>query len=159
MGHHVVAKFRVLSITQKYDGLFLAELKPVFPRSGKHSPENAEFWSYSPTGEANLHFHKKCPLEIGAYYYVNMVREEYDVPPPDAWTQSYIQKWGSGGSEIYMSWQKNYDYRDGKPYGMLFGSLKMGMEEKAKGAIESFSKPDARWKVTFDYAGPSDDEP
>lgn len=157
MGHHVVAKFRVLSITQKYDGLFVADLRPVFPRSGKHSPENAEFWSYSPTGEATLHFQKKCPLEIGAYYYINMERQD-DVVVPDAWVQSYIQKWGSGGAEIYISYQKSYDHKN-KPEGLTYGSLKMGMEEKAKGAIEAFSSPDAKWKVTFDFASPSDDEP
>jgi len=156
MGHHVIAKFRCLSITQKYDGIFLAELRPVMQKGG-NSRENAAFWSYSPNGEAQLCFHKKCPLEIGAYYYINMARED-DVEIADGWKLNYLTRNDSGGAEVYLSWYKSYDYRNGKPEGMLQGTVKINMEPKAKGAIESFNEPGTKWNVKFDFAEPSDNE-
>lgn len=153
MGHHVVAKFRVLSITQKYDGIFTAELQPVMQR-GNNSKENAEFWSYSPNGLASLTFYKTCPLQIGAYYYINM-KQDPDTKPE--WNLDYLTKSAGGGAEVYLSWYKSYDYRN-KPEGMLGGSVKIGMEPKAKGAIEAFGEPGSKWTVTFDFAEPSDVE-
>lgn len=156
MGHHVIAKFRCLSITQKYDGVFLAELKPVMQK-GSNSKENAEFWSCSPNGDSQLCFYKKCPLDIGAYYYINMVHED-DAEGADDWKLSYLTRNESGGAEVYLCWYKSYDYRDGKPEGMLQGSVKIYMDPKAKGAIEAFRDPGTKWKVTFDFAEPSDNE-
>jgi hypothetical protein len=156
MGHHVRAKFRCLGIESKYDGTIIAELKPV-QQKGSNSKENAEFWSYSPNGESKLVFFKKCPIEVGAYYYIDMIFEE-GVDDNLRWKQDSLSRGSEGGGEVYLSWYGNHDYRN-RPEGMLHGYVKIGMEPKARGALEAFSHPGSKWKVDFTFAEPSDAEP
>jgi hypothetical protein len=156
MGHHVRAKFRCLGINQRYDGNFIAELKPV-QQKGSNSKENAEFWSCSPNGGCSLVFHKKHPLEVGAYYYIDMVFEE-GADSPELWKLDYLTRNSEGSAEVCLSWYCTYDWRN-KPEGMLTGNVKIGMEKKAEGAIKAFSQPGSKWAVEFTFAEASDSEP
>jgi len=155
MGPLVRAKFRCLSITQKYDGLWLAELRPV-QQKGVNSEENKKFWEYSPNGECNLTYYAKHALEIGAYYYIDMEQVEHPQPNGEHWTLNSISRNESGGGEVYLSWYKAYDYQKPKPEGMLSGSLKIGMEAKAQGALAALSTPGSKWNVKFNFAEASD---
>jgi hypothetical protein len=155
MGHRVRAKFRCLSILQKYDGLFVAELKPV-QQKGDNSEENKLFWSYTPSGECTLNYHAKHPLEVGAYYYIDMDDVEFPDKDGEYWTLGSISRSEGGGGTAELSWNKSYDYQKGRPEGMLYGSLKMWMEPKAEGALNMLSKPGTKWKVSFNFAEASD---
>jgi len=156
MGHHVRAKFRCLSILTRYDGTIVAELKPV-QQKGSNSKENAEFWSYSPNGEAQLVFHKKHTIEVGSYYYIDMLDEQHE-EGLELWKLDSIGRHSEGAAEVYLSGYKAYDH-DKKPEGRIGGYLKMWMEPKAQGAIASFSSPGSKWSVSFTFAEPSDSEP
>jgi len=163
MGHHVIAKFRCLSITTKYDGHIIAELKPV-QQKGANPKENAEFWSYTPSGECSLVFNQeatpdKTPLviQVGSYYYINMESEE-GVDDSLRWKLDSYSRNSEGGGEVYLSGSLNYAHGN-RPRGFLNGYIKMSLEPKAKGAIEAFNRPGSKWKVTIKFAEPSDAEP
>lgn len=155
MGHHVRAKFRCLSITTKYDGLIIVELKPV-QQKGVNPKENAEFWSYTPSGECQLVFHKTTPIKVGDYHYIDMVLQEG--AGADCWNLDFRTLHDEGAAEVYLSRRLSYSYND-MPEGFLNGYIKMHLEPKAKGAIESFNRPGSKWKVEFTFAEGSDGEP
>jgi hypothetical protein len=148
----VRAKFRCLEINHKWDGTRIVKLSPVMQR-GEHSEENRRFWEASPNGDCELVYHVDHPIELGAYYYIDMI------PTSDGdWNLSTLSKWSTGG-EVSLSHYRNYDYRN-KPKGLLSGHLKIGIDGTKTEALESFGEPtdDNRWKVEFRYAEPSDDE-
>jgi hypothetical protein len=155
MGHHVRAKFRCLEIRTKYDGLIIAELKPV-QQKGVNPKENAEFWSYTPSGECSLVFHKTCDIKVGDYHYIDMEFEE-GADDNLRWRLENCTHHAEGSAEVYLSWHQNYAH-DSRPEGLLNGYVKMYLEAKAKGAIEAFNRPGSKWKVTFTFAEASDGE-
>ena len=151
------AKFRCLSLTNKYDGTIVAALAPV-KRDGK-DPENAEFWKYSPNGECELFFHKECSIEVGAYYYVDMeqVLKQPDAEKhPELWelsrrdeNQSYVN--------VELSWYvERPDHSKPPPVGMTSGRFKVGLSEDAVGAKEGFKPTRSLWSVKFVFAEASD---
>jgi len=148
----VLAKFRCLEITQKWDGTWLVKLSPVMQR-GENSPENKSFWEASPSGECELVYHAEHPIKIGAYYYIKMTPAE-----GGNWSLSALSKWSTGG-EVSLSHYGIYDYRN-KPKGLLSGHLKIGIDGTKTKALESFGEPrdDNKWNVEFVFAEPSDEE-
>lgn len=150
----VRAKFRCLGITEKWDGSFIAELSPVMQK-GENSEENKLFWKYTPAGEATLTYHKEHDLEIGAYYYIDMV------PHKDGgWSLSSVTKDGNHGKrtggKIVLSYCRKHDYRD-VPTGLLRGVLEVQLSGEANGTLDFFGDAGSLWKVTFAFAEASDD--
>lgn len=160
MGHQVRAKFRCLRVTTDYSGQISLELRPV-QQKGANPKENAEFWSYTPNGESHLVFFKKAEfdgvaLQVGNYYYIDMECVELD--DNKLWSLQYRTLQSDDSAEVYLSRQESYNYND-RPVGFLNGYIKMGLEAKAKGAIEAFRRPGSKWKVTITLAELSDNEP
>lgn len=147
----VRAKFRCLGITNKWDRSILAELGPVMNKKCENFEENKKFWQASPSGECHLTYHGEIDLEIGAYYYIDMVQDD-----SGDWTLCSVTDQGKGSGEVYFSYYRNYDYQN-KPNGMLNGYFKIGIDGHHTEAMSAFGKADTKWKVTFTFAAPSDD--
>ena len=147
----VRAKFRCLSITQKWDGLWIVELGPVMQR-GENSEENKSFWEASPSGECHLTFHAEHDLKIGAYYYIDMVPND-----EGEWELHSVMSSSHGSGEVYLSHYKNYDYKKPMPVGLLRGNLKIGIDGEKTSALESFGRPGGKFDVTLTFAEASDD--
>jgi hypothetical protein len=151
---HVRAKFRCLSITEKWDGHFIAELGAVMQR-GENSEENKTFWKYTPAGKAELIYNREHDLTIGAYYYIDMTPSK-----EGEWYLSSLTRHGHNGQVdggvVNLSHHRDYDYRK-VPQGMLRGSVEMSLSDEAKGALEAFGEAGSTWKVQFTFAEPSDD--
>jgi len=156
MGPSVRAKFRVLGIEHRYDGLFLAELKPVMNKAGNNYEENKTFWEYSPNGESRLTFSGKHNLEVGAYYYIDIEQVEFPKDGDNSWLLNDVSRHSDGGGEVFLSWYRSYDHHTGRPDGLLSGNLKIGMDKKAQGAMLTLSQPGTKWTVIFTLADPSD---
>lgn len=71
----VRAKFRVLKITQDYNGTWTADMRPIQRGRGK-DPENDLFWDATPSGEAALQFAEKPDLKVGDYYYMDLIPDD-----------------------------------------------------------------------------------
>lgn len=147
----VRAKFRCLSITNKWDKTILAELHPVMNRKSENFEENKKFWQASPSGECHLTFHKEHGLELGAYYYLDMVQDD-----EGDWTLNEVCNRGNGSGEVFFSYYRNYDWQN-KPVGMLDGHFKIGIDGHHTDALAAFGEPEKKWKVTFTLAEESDD--
>jgi hypothetical protein len=149
------AKFRCLSVTEKWNGEFVGEFSPVMQK-GENSEENKKFWKYTPAGEAELTFHEEHDLQVGAYYYIDMVADD-----DGEWSLSSVTKdghrdQGRTGGKVALSYYRSHDYRD-VPKGLLRGSLEMQLSGEANGTLDLFGEAGGRWKVTFTFAEPSDD--
>lgn len=150
----VRAKFRCLSITEKWDGTYVAEFGPVMQK-GEQSAENKRFWKYTPAGDATLTFNDEHPLKVGAYNYIDMQ------PSDDGdWSLSSVTKDGSKGERIggkvTLSHYRDYDYRN-VPKGLLRGSLEMQLSGEANNTLDFFGDAGSMWKVLFVFAEDSDD--
>ena len=158
----VRAKFRCLGINAKYDGLFIAELKPVMQR-GSNSEENKRFWEASPNGDCELVFNKCCPLVPGAYYYLDLSPVN-DMEGPiskleieERWSLEVVTEFGAGNSEVSFSYWRQYDYKLPRPDGLASGRLKLGLDaKKGRAAYENFSHPGSKWKLAVSFAEASD---
>lgn len=148
------AKFRCLSVTEKYDGSIIANLSPV-KRNGKDG-ENDQFWKYSPNGDCELHFHKECAIKVGAYYYIDMERVDNAVDPA-LWELSRRDE-NQNYVNVELSWYVQRDHKLPCPTGMLSGRFKVGLDEIAVGAREGFKPTRSLWAVTFTFAEASDTE-
>lgn len=150
----VRAKFRCLGITHKWNKEIVAELGVVMNKKGEHYQENKLFWEYTPTGKCELVFHEECELEVGAYYYVDLVETEEE----DAWHLNSLRLSDNGQGDVSFSWYKpRKDYQAPLGAGMHRGSLEMGIESGKTKALDAFQKPGTRWKVAFTFANASDD--
>lgn len=153
----VRAKFRCMSITNRYDGIVTAELKAVMNRKGGNYEENKMFWEYSPNGEAHLTFKTDCTMAVGAYYYIDMCLLEGETKEDGTWLLQNVSRYDSGGGSIDMCMRRNYDHRN-IPRGLIYGTLKISLDAKAKGAIDMLKDPGTSWSVNFSFAEPSDGE-
>ena len=152
------AKFRCLSITEKWNDGFIAELAPVMQK-GENSEENKRFWKYTPAGTATLVFHKEHSLKIGAYYYIDMTADE-----KGDWFLSSVTKDGSSaqgrtGGKVTLAHYRQIDWRD-IPTGLIRGSLEVQLSGEANGTLDFFGDAGGRWTVEFNVsvAEPSDNE-
>lgn len=153
MTRTIRAKFRCLSLTNKYDGNIVANLAPV-KRDGK-DPENAEFWKYSPNGECELFYFKECPIIVGAYYYIDMERVD-NATDPSLWELSRRDE-NNSYVNVELSWYvKRENYSVPPPVGMISGRFKVGLSEDAVGAKEGFKPVRSLWNVAFTFAEASD---
>ena len=146
----VRAKFRCLGITYKWDQTILAELGPVMNRKSENFEENKKFWQASPTGECHLTYHAEHDLEIGAYYYIDMVQDD-----DGEWELSEVSSRGEGSGEVFFSCYRSYDYQN-KPKGMLNGHFKIGIDGHHTDALAAFGEAGRKWKVAFTFAEKSD---
>lgn len=146
---HVRAKFRCLGITHKWDGSIIAELGPVMNRKCENFEENKKFWQASPTGECHLTYNVKADLQVGAYYYIDMISEEGE------WQLNEIIHRGEGSGEVFFSYYRNYDYNN-PPEGMIRGHLKIGIDGNHTNALALFGEAGTKWKINFIFAAPSD---
>jgi hypothetical protein len=147
----VRAKFRILSITKKYDGIIEAELRPVMNKKSENFEENKKFWQASPSGECHLTYGDECDLQLGAYYYIDMVPNEKGL-----WTLHSVTDQGEGSGEVFFSHYLSYDYREPRPKGMISGNLKIGIDGHHTAAMQAFGKAGTKWDVNFGFAEPSD---
>lgn len=147
----VRAKFRCLSIAEKWDGKFVAELGPVMQKAEDSNKENKAFWKYTPSGDASLTYNAEHPLKVGDYYYIDMVPKE-----DGDWTLSSVLR-NTHGGEIVLSHHRSYDYKEGAPKGLLNGQVKMSLSDEAEGALAAFSEVGSAWGVAFNFAEASDD--
>lgn len=149
------AKFRCLSLMTKYDGMVIAALAPV-KRTGKDQ-ENDTFWKYSPNGDCELHFFKECPIEVGAYYYVDMQRAPEGAEGAKLWSLSRRDEQESYVN-VELSWYLKRDWQAPCRAGMLSGRFKVGLSVEAAVAREEFKPTNSLWEVSFVFAEPSDQE-
>lgn len=149
----VRAKFRCLAITSKYDGGVIAALAPV-KRKGR-DPENDDFWKYSPNGECELHYHRQCPIKIGAYYYVDATRVD-DAVSPELWELSRRDENNSYVNVEFSWYLRRADYGLPPPPGLISGSLKIGLSEDAVGARAALQPVRSFWHLAFTFAEDSD---
>ncbi len=148
------AKFRCLSVAEKWDGTFVGQFGPVM-QNGENSEENKKFWKYTPAGDAELTYNKEHDLEVGAYYYIDMTADA-----DGDWFLSSVTKDGSRqqgrtGGKVELSYYRDHDYRD-VPKGLLRGSLKVQLSGEANGTLDLFGDAGSKWKVEFIFAEPSD---
>jgi hypothetical protein len=153
----VRAKFRCLSITKKWDHSVVAELGAVMNKKGDNFEENRSFWDCTPTGKVELVYHDECELEVGAYYYVDLVETEDE----SAWHLNYVRLSDNGQGDVGFSWWRKmpegWNHKQPMLPGMHRGSFEMAIEGTKTKALEAFQKPGSRWKVSFTFASPSDD--
>ncbi len=150
----VRAKFRVLSVTEKWDRTTIVELGPVL-RSGDN-PENSEFWKFTPSGECHLTFmgptldDRGKPYQPGDYYYINMHKDD-----DGGWCLSQISHRGeeSGDVELYTRGGKHTAGHGEE--GFRYGKLTMGLDHAP--ALGWFDNPGKPWAVKFSWAEASDD--
>ena len=151
MRGRVRAKFRCLGITQRWDGSWIVELGPVMQR-GKHSKENEQFWSASPSGECHLTYQGEHPFKAGDYYYLDMgPNDEGD------WTLGSVTDNGEGSGEVFFSVYHGYDYQKPIPKGMRQGNFKIGIDGDHTDALKTFGTAGSSWDVSFVFAESSDD--
>jgi len=123
-------------------------------QNGANPEENKRFWKASPTGELQLHYHQEHPLEVGAYYYVDMKPLEGE--SDRTWYLSSVLYHGSGGGEVSFYHHRSYDWKEGKPDGLLSGELKIGIDSSAQAALDAFGRAGTNWSVTLTFAEASD---
>jgi hypothetical protein len=119
-------------------------------RKSENFEENKKFWQASPSGECHLTYHKEHDLELGAYYYIDMVQDE-----AGEWELCEVVNHGGGSGEVFFSHHRNYDYQN-VPTGLLRGNLKIGIDGHHTEALAAFGEPGKKWKVAFSLAEPSD---
>lgn len=108
--HSVVALFRVLEGTLRYDETRSYKLAPTNEkRNGAPDPVHASFWTATPSGSLELHLGPNAPghgtlLGAGNYVRLTFRRKAPDVPPPEpgviraAFTLGHVRSWSGGYS-------------------------------------------------------------
>ena len=149
------AKFRCLVVKKNWEGETLVEFGPVF-QQGKN-PENAEFWKFTPSGDATLTF--KGPsfddrgkeYSPGDYYYIDMHKDLEE----GGWRLAQVSHTGeeSGFVELRTNGTKTAGWGKGV-MGFSYGTLQMGLDHAP--ALGWFDKAGEDWAVTFAFAEASD---
>ena len=151
----VRAKFRCMSVTKKWDNNTVVEFSAVL-QQGKN-PENAEFWKFTPSGDATLKFKgpsfnsRDVEYSPGDYYYIDMVKNCQE----GGWRLSQVSHTGeeNGSVELCTNNKKTVGWNEG--VGFTYGKLTMGLDHAP--ALGWFDKAGEDWEVTFTFAEPSDD--
>lgn len=153
----VRAKFRCLAVSHKWNHEIVAEFGPVLNKKGDHYEENKTFWEFTPTGELELSYFHECPIEPGAYYYLDLVESDGENP----WTLNMLSLHEGGRGDVQLSWYRNmpdgWDYKQPYPAGLHRGQFEMTIEGSRTRALETFGKPGTKWELTVTLAEPSDD--
>ena len=151
----VRAKFRCMAVTKKWDGSTIVEFGAVLQQG--ENPENAEFWKFTPYGEATLNFkgpsvdNRGEEYSPGDYYYIDMVKSCQD----GGWRLSQVSHNGkdSGSVELCTNGKKTVGWNEGE--GFTYGKMKMGLDHAP--ALGWFDTAGENWEATFTFAEPSDD--
>lgn len=153
MRQEVRAKFRCMSVTKKWDGSSIVEFAAVL-QQGKN-PENAEFWKFTPSGDATLNF--RGPIrddrgeeyKPGDYYYIDMHKSD-----EGGWCLSTVTSHGkeNGSVELCTNNKKTVGWGE---EGFTYGKLTMGIDNPP--AFLAFDEAGAAWDVQFKWAEKSDD--
>jgi len=150
----VRAKFRVLSVTKKWDRSVIIELGPVLQRGS--NPENSEFWKFTPSGEATLNFRGQAlddrgqEYTPGDYYYIDMHKDD-----DGGWHLGNVSHSGEeSGSVDLCTRGGKYTAGHGED-GFTYGKLQMGLDHAP--ALGWFDNPGGSWAVKFSFAEASDD--
>lgn len=152
----VRAKFRLLEITRRYDGILVARLKAVLRKSGKNHPENEEFFKYSPNGECELTYQDVCPLDVGAYYYLDFQRVEEG--HPDAWQLNRrVEEYDN--VDVALSWWRAHEHGTKRPAGLFQGSFKVCLSVAASGARTALQPVKSLWSFAIAFAEANDNAP
>lgn len=151
--NQVRAKFRCMSVTKKWDRSIIVELGPVL-QNGKNA-ENAEFWKFTPLGDATLNFRGPAldsrgeEYTPGDYYYIDMHKDK-----EGGWCLSTVSHSGpeTGGVELCTRGGKHT--AEWGTDGFSYGKLTMGLDHApALGWFDNAGKP---WAVVFTWAEASD---
>lgn len=156
------AKFRCLSIEQKWNGEIAVRLGPVKRGDGKDT-ENDFFWKYTPSGKAELVFHKtgarmrdgevvmknEASFKSGDYYYLDMQRRVDLTLPLGTWRINRIEHQDYGVTVGF------YCQGDDE-IGCTWSSLEMQLSAEAVGAREVLQPHGSKWHIAFTHAEASD---
>jgi hypothetical protein len=150
----VLAKFRCMSVTKKWDRSCIVELSPVCQRGS--NKENEQFWKFTPSGDATLNF--KGPSKDdrgqeytpGDYYYIYMTKDE-----GGGWLLNTITTHGkeNGSVELATNGKDTVGWKEGD--GFSYGKLQMGIDNPH--AFLAFDEIESTWDVQFKWAELSDD--
>lgn len=151
MASIIRAKFRCLSIEQKWNGETFIKLGPVRRDDGK-DPENRFFWKHTPSGEATLMFQKgkEPPFKAGDYYFLDMQTARdanRNIPAP--WRINQIEQQDYG---VTVGFYCTGD----EDVGCVWSTLKMQLSGEATGAREALQPHGSHWHIRFTFAEPSD---
>lgn len=159
----VRAKFRVMDITRSTNGnpfhpeswrtqsrMLPIKAFPNYDKNGDpqmdpdHAKENADFWKYTPSGEA-------CwfgpDAELGRAYYINMS------PGPGEWKlEEYSLREGSLNARLCR--MKRYFESEKEYLSGEFVEIGINIHEASEGAWRPFvdAGPGSRWVVAFERA-------
>lgn len=149
----VRAKFRCLGVTKKWDGLSFVEFGPVL-QDGKN-PENAEFWKFTPSGEATLNFRGPVfddrgeEYSPGDYYYIDMHKDD-----DGGWCLTTVTQHGDDNGSVELNTRGGkYTAGHGED-GFSYGKLTMGLDHAP--ALGWFDNPGGPWSVEFTWAEKSE---
>jgi len=156
----VRAKFRVLTIKREWDGKWAVEMRPINRGRGK-DPENSLFWDATPSGDATLEFPAEPDMEIGAYYYMDLI------PDDEGDTHLDCLKFHRGGG-IGVSFSRGHtaphpvwpaDDRLLWMYDRLEMSIGGGDDFDLRDSMgANFGLPDdGAWRLEVTFSEPSDD--
>ncbi len=150
----VRAKFRCLSVTRKWDRSITVELGPVLQK-GKN-PENAEFWKFTPSGDASLNFrgpaldNRGKEFTPGDYYYIDMHKDE-----DGGWLLSSVTHQGEESGSVELHTRGGKHTAGHGQDGFSYGKLTMGLDHAP--ALGWFDNAGGAWSVEFSWAEASDD--
>lgn len=149
----VRAKFRCLSVTKKWDRSIIVELGPVLQK-GKN-PENAEFWKFTPSGDATLNFRgfaldsRGEEYTPGDYYYIDMHKDD-----EGGWALTTVAKHGKDNGNVELNTRGGRHTAGMGEDGLSYGKLTMGLDHAP--ALGWFDNPGDPWAVVFTWAESSD---
>jgi len=150
----VRAKFRVLSVTKKWDGFTNVELGPVLQRGS--NPENAEFWKFTPSGDCTLTFmgpaldDRGQEYQPGDYYYIDMHKDD-----DGGWGLTTVAHHGEENGSVELNTRGGKYTAGHGEEGFRYGKLGMGLDHAP--ALGWFDNPGGPWAVKFSFAEDSDE--
>ena len=149
----VRAKFRVLSVTKKWDHWNTVELGPVLQKGS--NPENSEFWRYTPSGGCTITFmgptidDRGQEYQPGDYYYIDMQKDA-----DGGWCLSQVSHRGEESGDVELNTNGKFTAKHGEN-GLRYAKLQMGLDHAP--ALGWFDNPGGAWSVVFSFAEATDD--
>lgn len=143
-----------MSVAKKWDGTTIVELSPVL-QQGKN-PENAEFWKFTPSGDAQLNFRGPAldsrgkEYSPGDYYYIDMNKDE-----DGGWLLSTVSHSGPETGSVELCSRGGKYTADYNEEGFTYGKMVMGLDHAP--ALGWFDNAGGPWSVVFTWAEESGD--
>jgi hypothetical protein len=143
----VRAKYRCMSITNRWDGTTEIEFQPVTNRTDNE--ENCSFWKYTPAGAASLTYWKghEAPFGAGDYYYIDIEQDDEGL-----WC---LDKNVDQGERLDVHLGTNW-LKPEELGGIRHGKFEASIDNPS-GAAPFRDQVGTKWSVAFIYAEPSDD--